>query len=74
MYLLCTTKIDDDKKWSKFVTIIYNDRFFIEDIRPKNRVLVADFKGIIQITYYYNIKKYITLSKTDNDNAVLYVL
>jgi len=56
------------------VTIIYNDRFFIEDTRPKNRFLVADFKGIIQITYYYNIKKYITLSKTDNDNAVLYVL
>ena len=56
------------------MTIIYNDRFFVKDIRPKNRALVADFKGIIQISYYYNIKKYITLSKTDNDNAVLYVL
>lgn len=56
------------------MTIIYNDRFFVKDIRPKNRALVVDFKGIIQISYYYNIKKYITLSKTDNDNAVLYVL
>ena len=74
MYLLCTTKIDDDKKWSKFLTAIYNDRFFIKDIRPKNRTLVTDFKGIIQMSYCYNIKKYITLSKIDNDNAVLYVL
>ena len=56
------------------MTAIYNDRFFIKDMHPKNRALVADFNDIIQITYYYNIKKYITLSKTDNDNAVLYVL
>ena len=74
MYLLCTTKIDDDKKWSAYMTIIHNDRFFVKDIRPKNRTLVTDFKSIIKISYYYNIKKYITLSKTDNDNAVLYVL
>jgi hypothetical protein len=56
------------------MTIIHNDRFSIKDMRPKNRTLVTDFKDIIQIAYYYNIKKYITLSKTDNDNAVLYVL
>ena len=56
------------------MTIIYNDRFFIKDMHPKNRTLVTDFKGIIKISYYYNIKKYIALSKTDNDNAVLYVL
>ena len=56
------------------MTIVHNDRFFIKDIRPKNRALVTDFKDIIQIACYYNIKKYITLSKTDNDNAVLYVL
>lgn len=47
MYLLCTTKIDDDKKWSAYMTIIYNDRFFIKDMHPKNRTLVTDFKGII---------------------------
>ena len=47
MYLLCTAKTSDDKKWSAFVKVTYNDSSFIKGIRPKNRALIADFKDII---------------------------